>query len=135
MLLYSSYLCLIHCDVYYVGLILFLFLMIRRPPRSTRTDTLFPYTTLFRSEDILGPEFDAPFLVGSAHTEARVEQRIAVLRLLREQVRPGVVVAGHAAIDIDETGHPAAADVGGPGDAAGRDQFGRVRQIVAGKKA
>src|SRR3546814_11898890 len=29
---------------------LFFFLMIRRPPRSTRTDTLFPYTTLFRSE-------------------------------------------------------------------------------------
>src|SRR3546814_13878397 len=27
-----------------------LFLMIRRPPRSTRTDTLFPYTTLFRSK-------------------------------------------------------------------------------------
>src|SRR3546814_14242795 len=30
-----------------------LFLMIRRPPRSTRTDTLFPYTTLFRSADPL----------------------------------------------------------------------------------
>src|SRR3546814_16883087 len=30
------------------------FLMIRRPPRSTRTDTLFPYTTLFRSD----PEYD-----------------------------------------------------------------------------
>src|SRR3546814_2836230 len=29
--------------------LVFLFLMIRRPPRSTRTDTLFPYTTLFRS--------------------------------------------------------------------------------------
>src|SRR3546814_19701940 len=29
------------------------FLMIRRPPRSTRTDTLFPYTTLFRSGDKL----------------------------------------------------------------------------------
>src|SRR3546814_12453441 len=27
--------------------------MIRRPPRSTRTDTLFPYTTLFRSRDDL----------------------------------------------------------------------------------
>src|SRR3546814_19980315 len=27
----------------------FFFLLIRRPPRSTRTDTLFPYTTLFRS--------------------------------------------------------------------------------------
>src|SRR3546814_19007805 len=30
----------------------FFFLMIRRPPRSTRTDTLFPYTTLFRSSAI-----------------------------------------------------------------------------------
>src|SRR3546814_2742417 len=29
------------------------FLMIRRPPRSTRTDTLFPYTTLFRSAHLL----------------------------------------------------------------------------------
>src|SRR3546814_2634245 len=29
----------------------FFFLMIRRPPRSTRNDTLFPYTTLFRSVD------------------------------------------------------------------------------------
>src|SRR3546814_11237651 len=32
----------------------FFFLMIRRPPRSTRTDTLFPYTTLFRSAVALG---------------------------------------------------------------------------------
>src|SRR3546814_2258948 len=30
----------------------FFFLMMRRPPRSTRTDTLFPYTTLFRSENV-----------------------------------------------------------------------------------
>src|SRR3546814_3974439 len=30
----------------------FFFLMIRRPPRSTRTDTLFPYTTLFRSHGV-----------------------------------------------------------------------------------
>src|SRR3546814_11690971 len=35
-------------DTYNVSGILF-FLMIRRPPRSTRPDTLFPYTTLFRS--------------------------------------------------------------------------------------
>src|SRR3546814_4764005 len=28
--------------------------MIRRPPRSTRTDTLFPYTTLFRSTGVVG---------------------------------------------------------------------------------
>src|SRR3546814_20464609 len=30
------------------------FVMIRRPPRSTRTDTLFPYTTLFRSQHLSG---------------------------------------------------------------------------------
>src|SRR3546814_6928985 len=34
-------------------LLFFFFLMIRRPPRSTRTDTLFPYTTLFRSPRLL----------------------------------------------------------------------------------
>src|SRR3546814_12872415 len=36
----------------YTAVVVFMFvffLMIRRPPRSTRTDTLFPYTTLFRS--------------------------------------------------------------------------------------
>src|SRR3546814_12590843 len=35
--------------MYCIYEIIFFFLMIRRPPRSTRTDTLFPYTTLFRS--------------------------------------------------------------------------------------
>src|SRR3546814_20932201 len=35
--------------VVYCTMFLFFFVMIRRPPRSTRTDTLFPYTTLFRS--------------------------------------------------------------------------------------
>src|SRR3546814_7813909 len=35
----------LHCS----GSCFVFFLMIRRPPRSTRTDTLFPYTTLFRS--------------------------------------------------------------------------------------
>src|SRR3546814_560262 len=34
----------------FILILFFFFLMIRRPPRSTRTDTLFPYTTLFRSE-------------------------------------------------------------------------------------
>src|SRR3546814_20518821 len=33
----------------------FFFVMLRRPPRSTRTDTLFPYTTLFRSPELLFP--------------------------------------------------------------------------------
>src|SRR3546814_12824133 len=38
--------------------LMFFFLRIRRPPRSTRTDTLFPYTTLFRSGG--GEEFASP---------------------------------------------------------------------------
>src|SRR3546814_1165189 len=43
----------------YVSSLLFC-LMIRRPPRSTRTDTLFPYTTLFRSGHV--PRTAADFL-------------------------------------------------------------------------
>src|SRR3546814_7304240 len=38
--------------------------MIRRPPRSTRTDTLFPYTTLFRSEANIVTMFMAALLPG-----------------------------------------------------------------------
>src|SRR3546814_13045006 len=40
---------LVYRTVSFSGFFVFFFLMIRRPPRSTRTDTLFPYTTLFRS--------------------------------------------------------------------------------------
>src|SRR3546814_15927559 len=36
---------------------MFFFLMLRPPPRSTRTDTLFPYTTLFRAQNILALRF------------------------------------------------------------------------------
>src|SRR3546814_15677921 len=46
------------CDnvISYVVCVFSVFLlMIRRPPRSTRTDTLFPYTTLFRSGFVYGP--------------------------------------------------------------------------------
>src|SRR3546814_14679008 len=41
-----------YCMLIRLFYLCFFFLMIRRPPRSTRTDTLFPYTTLFRSSDI-----------------------------------------------------------------------------------
>src|SRR3546814_11269218 len=40
------------CGVLYGFFFFFFCLMIRRPPRSTRTDTLFPYTTLFRSHRV-----------------------------------------------------------------------------------
>src|SRR3546814_11771715 len=46
--------------------------MIRRPPRSTRTDTLFPYTTLFRS--FLAAHFDGASADG--HFDRVVVQRV-----------------------------------------------------------
>src|SRR3546814_11292480 len=57
-------------------LCVFFFLMIRRPPRSTRTDTLFPYTTLFRSE-------------GEEHAVRHLE-RVIVVRLRAEVPRLAV---------------------------------------------
>src|SRR3546814_15276510 len=48
--------------------------MIRRPPRSTRTDTLFPYTTLFRSDEV-----EAPAIVGCGVDDARIPQRETLL--------------------------------------------------------
>src|SRR3546814_9693966 len=48
--------------------------MIRRPPRSTRTDTLFPYTTLFRSR-----RFPARLAYGPE--ENRMSQRVSDLTL------------------------------------------------------
>src|SRR3546814_2672767 len=45
--------------------------MLRRPPRSTRTDTLFPYTTLFRSRHPK-PYFISPIAVSAALTSARI---------------------------------------------------------------
>src|SRR3546814_18017911 len=54
------------------------FLMIRRPPRSTRTDTLFPYTTLFRSAVVvaLKSRTIAP--------EQAVAESLAALQWLRD---------------------------------------------------
>src|SRR3546814_4248864 len=44
--------------------------MIRRPPRSTRTDTLFPYTTLFRSVNLLTHETITGFGIADPHVTA-----------------------------------------------------------------
>src|SRR3546814_16641222 len=47
--------------------------MIRRPPRSTRTDTLFPYTTLFRSYPlVVAPDLNVVTEAQAKHLEAYV---------------------------------------------------------------
>src|SRR3546814_13493033 len=58
------------------------FLMIRRPPRSTRTDTLFPYTTLFRSPNACCARG------ASIRLSGQVDHEIAA-RPLRIVARPG----------------------------------------------
>src|SRR3546814_13901716 len=59
--------------------VVFFFLMIRRPPRSTRTDTLFPYTTLFRSDLHLEPRWDSSLgrLPGDMHGVVVTYQQVA----------------------------------------------------------
>src|SRR3546814_8652130 len=73
------------------GFLFFFFLMIRRPPRSTRTDTLFPYTTLFRSAALRLPNVlechlvsgDFDYLIKARISEmARSEEHTSELQSL-----------------------------------------------------
>src|SRR3546814_12272683 len=62
------------------------FLMIRRPPRSTRTDTLFPYTTLFRSlPDLVVIVEKADRAEAERHAQARPD--IGILEIHPQQDR------------------------------------------------
>src|SRR3546814_19580991 len=65
--------------------------MIRRPPRSTRTDTLFPYTTLFRSvgEIVLDT---AQRVLRGGHRDGAVDRALVAGRHLDLQCRDGVRV-------------------------------------------
>src|SRR3546814_14337463 len=66
--------------------------MIRRPPRTTRTDTLVPYTTLFRSAEISGMSpvlvVGAPYAFGS--DEERSFGELRALHLLNERLARGM---------------------------------------------
>src|SRR3546814_20968231 len=60
------------------------FLVIRRPPRTTRTDTLFPYTTLFRSNPLAAARNSrgAPTAAPSSSLCARSEEHTSELQSL-----------------------------------------------------
>src|SRR3546814_11261610 len=79
--------------------------MIRRPPRSTRTDTLFPYTTLFRSN--VEDDHSAPAaLVGLLGSAERVGARTGAGVLADEVVNPsGTHRAQHHPIPQVDTHH------------------------------
>src|SRR3546814_16634803 len=89
--------------------------MIRRPPRSTRTDTLFPYTTLFRSADDGGIFAQA---VDMRDRKVRRREAGEYARLAFDRMRPGQ----------EGTGRLAPQDIGrGPrGHAEGRSEERRV---------
>src|SRR3546814_5030390 len=90
--------------------------MIRRPPRSTRTDTLFPYTTLFRS----GHRLDQ----GSGESQPLPA---GVDGALGEQIP----VDGKPA-QIDRRAEPAARDADGPGRDAQGSESGDAGRWPAG---
>src|SRR3546814_3364551 len=76
--------------------------MIRRPPRSTRTDTLFPYTTLFRSHRLavegvgrLGGGHVALALVEHAHVAAQRQGRDHVLGAVAATPHPQRLAEAH----------------------------------------
>src|SRR3546814_1440783 len=83
--------------------------MIRRPPRSTRTDTLFPYTTLFRSAIDAALRLRHILRLGRAGTELDGHIAVAVLiahgdDLTAFEAQDG---DGHvAAIVLKQAGHP-----------------------------
>src|SRR3546814_8197097 len=73
--------------------------MIRRPPRFTRTDTLFPYTTLFRSDGL----FDGVFAVTQRRDEddgKRGRQQAAVLA--QQQKRQDAKTDADAAAQVGQ---------------------------------
>src|SRR3546814_16717146 len=70
--------------------------MIRRPPRSTRTDTLFPYTTVMRAFGLINL-LRFRFGLGPIH---HVFARIS--RQLKVEIAPLLVSNGATAIDVDD---------------------------------
>src|SRR3546814_11363350 len=82
--------------------------MLRRPPRSTRTDTLFPYTTLFRSVGDL-PGVEDVEMVGLTRCQVplfakqRGQRRLHVAGFIggihRNHDGPDILIAGEAALD------------------------------------
>src|SRR3546814_18752548 len=66
--------------------------MIRRPPRSTRTDTLFPYTTLFRSANLAEHGWRAPM---PARFPAAGRDAIATLKAQLVNMRVGGFISDY----------------------------------------
>src|SRR3546814_12295749 len=71
--------------------------MIRRPPRSTRTDTLFPYTTLFRSNALVA----AGLVIATGGDPARTLGNLARLQPVRGRLERAAITRAGAPVYID----------------------------------
>src|SRR3546814_15859928 len=81
--------------------------MIRRPPRSTRTDTLFPYTTLFRSKDIKGliSESNAQVKAGAGlvnQTGSSLTEIVTAVKKVSDIVAEIAAASGEQARGLEE---------------------------------
>src|SRR3546814_12587729 len=77
----------IGCLLVLITFVIFVFLMILRPPRSTRTDTLFPYTTLFRSEGARDAGDDGFERDAACGVPLRIEEDFDVADIVRIRTR------------------------------------------------
>src|SRR3546814_1646999 len=79
--------------------------MIRRPPRSTRTDTLFPYTTLFRSGGVRRAEHGP---IGFPHFGTQAREAVGQLEIAERLLVPRTVIdraGGDTLLDaLEESG-------------------------------
>src|SRR3546814_13057797 len=96
----------------------FFFLMLRRPPRSTRTDTLFPYTTLFRSSDQCARQGGLTRL--HQHAEL-VDRELADRRPRAKRPAPGRDAGSDGRRRVDGAAHT--------GDDAGVDRRSEERRV------
>src|SRR3546814_20926680 len=100
--------------------------MIRRPPRSTRTDTLFPYTTLFRS--LAGEALQQVVVVDIPYTGPVLPRALGQAIVGREGVVQGADVGGalHVVVAAEDVGAAA-----GHADHAHREDEDAVTARVA----
>src|SRR3546814_11025301 len=73
--------------------------MLRQPPRSTRTDTLFPYTTLFRSHAAAFAALARGAGARRRRLQYRVEDDLDTMELIAQTFDAGYLARGHAGHD------------------------------------
>src|SRR3546814_20743393 len=97
--------------------------MIRRPPRSTRTDTLFPDTTLFRSERRAARRIDLVIRIADAAFERQILEEGTLLHQRDDDFADRFIHA-EAAVDVRRSATGAAQVT------TGRERVGRLRRRI-----